>query len=236
LADRFLGYLEHSLIRAAATAAVCVLVAVLVTSATRFGRARLTEPAIRLATVGYAVPGPVVAIGVLLAVVAADDLLERLGGNLPGVVATGSLLTLVYALSVRFLAPGLNAVEAGLTQVPETMTATARSLGHRPVAVLRRVHLPLLRTSVITATVLVVVDTLKELPIVLLLRPFDFDTLSVWTYNLASESRYQQAALPALAIIAVALIPIGLLARQLRSAEPSEPILAPITEDPEPGR
>ena len=95
------------------------------------------------------------------------------------------------------------------------MTASARSLGLRPSAVVRRIPLPLGHTSVMTAAVLVGVDALKELPIVLLLRPVGFDTLSVWTYNLASESRFEQAALPAIAIIVVAIVPVAILSRRL---------------------
>ena len=215
LLDRFLEFLQHSLVLAGVTAALCVVVALLVTNATRFGSRRLTALAARISTVGYAVPGPVVAIGVLLTLVAVDDLLEGIGLGLPGLVATGSFLGLAYAYTVRFLAPGMNAVEAGLQQVPEETTATARSLGSRPLRVATRIHLPLARTSIATAAVLVAVDALKELPIVLLLRPFGFDTLSVWTYNLASESRFEQAALPALAIIAAALVPVALLSRRL---------------------
>ena len=112
-------------------------------------------------------------------------------------------------------APGLNAVESGLQQVPDEVTASARSLGATPLRTAGRVHLPLSRASIATAVVLVGVDALKELPIVLLLRPFGFDTLPVWVYNLASESRFQQAALPALSIIGVALVPVVLLSRRL---------------------
>lgn len=215
LTERFLEFLQNSLVLASVTAIVCVVVALAVTNASRLGNRRYTGTAARLTAVGYAVPGPVVAIGVLLALVALDDGLEQIGLDLPGVVATGSFVGLAYAYSVRFLAPGLNAVEAGLGQVPEEMTASARSLGRRPLAVATRIHMPLARTSILTAAVLVAVDSLKELPIVLLLRPFGFDTLSVWTFNLASESRFEQAALPALAIIVAALVPVGLLSRQL---------------------
>ena len=222
LFSRFLGYLQHSLLLAGVTAIVCTAIAVVVTNASRFGQPRITRLAARLTAVGYAVPGPVVAIGVLLMLVAVDGLLGHLGTGLPGVIATGSFLGLAYAYVVRFLAPGLNATEAGLGQVSEEVTISARSLGARPMEIVRSVHLPLSRTSIVTALVLVAVDALKELPIVLLLRPFGFDTLSVWTYLLASESRYEQAALPALAIIVVSLVPVGLLSRQLRMSSAPE--------------
>lgn len=219
LLDRFVGFLGNSLLLGAMTAAICVAVALAVTNAARFGNRRSVGMAARLTAVGYAVPGPVVAIGVLLALVALDNALEAIGLDLPGVVATGSFVGLCYAYAVRFLAPGLNAIEAGLGQIPEEMTASARSLGRRPLAVAALIHTPLARTSILTATVLVAIDALKELPIVLLLRPFGFDTLSVWTFNLASESRFQQAALPALAIIVFALIPVAVLSRRLARDE-----------------
>jgi iron(III) transport system permease protein len=237
LLGRFIEFLGNSTVLALLTAAVGVAVAVLLANASRFSRSPVTGVATRLTAVGYAVPGPVVAIGVVLALVALDDGLERIGLGLPGVVATGSFIGLVYAYSIRFLAPGLQAVEAGLVQVPEEMTASARSLGHRPSAIVGRIHLPLGRTSVATAAVLVGVDALKELPIVLLLRPLGFDTLSVWTYNLASESRFEQAALPALAIIAVAIVPVALLSRRLAgstkpTAERGHPTQGDTTDSP----
>lgn len=215
LVDEFPEYLFNSLQLVAITIVVCVGFAILIVNAQRFGRPRLARAATRAASIGYAVPGPVVGIGVLLAVVALDDVLESIGLNLPGAVATGSLLVLAYAYAVRFLAPGLAAVEPGIAQVPEEMTASARTLGATPSQTMRRIHLPLSKASILSAAILVGVDALKELPIVLLLRPFGFDTLPVWVYNLASESRFQQAALPALSIIAVALIPVALLSRQL---------------------
>lgn len=213
--DRFQEFFTNSVILAALTATVCIVAALLVTSAQRFRPGPVTSVSARATAIGYAVPGPVVAIGVVLALVALDDFLERFGSGLPGVVATGSLIGLVYAYSVRFLAPGLNTIESGLAQVPEAVTSSARSLGARPSVVAARIHLPLSRASILTAIVLVTVDAVKELPIAFLLRPIGFDTLSVWTYNLASESRFEQAALPALTIIVVALVPVALLSRQL---------------------
>ena len=215
LLDEYPGYLWHSIQLVLFTVAICVVVAVTVANARRFGGRRVTRFASRAIAVGYAVPGPVVGIGVLLAVVALDRGLGSIGLGLPGFVATGSLVVLVYAYTVRFLAPGLSAVESGVGQVPEEMTASARTLGAAPLRTARRVHVPLAKASLFSAAVLVGVDALKELPIVLLLRPFGFDTLPVWVYNLASESRYQQAALPALSIIVVALVPVLLLSRRL---------------------
>ncbi|MEM9464336.1 MAG: iron ABC transporter permease [Actinomycetota bacterium] len=213
--ERFLDFLVNSVQLAILTGAVCVLAAIFLANGSRFVQGRAIGVSARLTAVGYAVPGPVVAMGVVLALVALDDVLEGIGLGLPGVVATGSLIGLVYAYSIRFLAPGLNAIESGMVQVPQEVTASARSLGARPLEVVRRIHNPLARTSILTGAVLVAVDSLKELPIALLLRPVGYNTLPIWTFNLATESRFEQAALPALAIIVVAMVPVALLSRQL---------------------
>lgn len=215
LLEQYPEYLWNSIRLALITVVICTLVAIVLTNAERFGRPRLTRVAARASAIGYAVPGPVVGIGVLLTVVALDAALETVGLDLPGAVTTGSIVVLVYAYVVRFLAPGIAAVESGIGQVPEEMTASSRTLGASPTATMRRVHVPLAKASLATAAILVGVDALKELPIVLLLRPFGFDTLPIWVYNLASESRFQQAALPALSIVVVALIPVYVLSRQL---------------------
>lgn len=222
LLERFAEFLGNSVILAALTCVVAITLAVILTNAARFSASRVNRLAARVTAFGYAVPGPVVAIAVVLFLVGLDNALETVNLGLPGTVATGSLIGLVYALTVRFLAPGLTALEAGIGQVPEEVTAAARTLGARPRTIAGKIHLPLARTSLITGVVLVAVDVLKELPIVLLLRPIGFDTLSVWTFSLATESRFEQAAIPALAIVLVALIPVGILSRQLvRSEEAS---------------
>jgi iron(III) transport system permease protein len=215
MVSRYVEFLGHSLVLTSVTVAICVTVAIIVANARRFSQARVVGYANRVSIVGYAVPGPVVAMGVVLALVAVDDFLERGGLGLPGFAATGSFIALAYAYSIRFLAPACVAVESGLTQVPVEVTASARSLGAPPRSVLCRIHLPLTGTSVLAAAVLVGVDALKELPIAYLLRPVGFDTLPVWVYDLASESRFEQAALPALTIIAVALVPVAILSRHL---------------------
>jgi iron(III) transport system permease protein len=215
LTDEYPSYLRHSVVLTVCTVAICLLVSVFVVNGLRFSPGRIAAVAKRLSTIGYAVPGVVVAMGVIITLVTVDGALGWFGRGLPGTVATGSFLALVYAYGVRFLAPSLTSVESGLDQVPADLTASARSLGARPATVLGRIHLPLSKGALLTAAILVGVDALKELPIALLLRPIGFDTLPVWTYNLASESRFQQAALPALTIIGVALIPVALLSRGL---------------------
>ncbi|HET7329049.1 MAG TPA: iron ABC transporter permease [Nocardioidaceae bacterium] len=220
LDPRYLGYLGNSLLVATAAAVCCAVLGVIIASATRLSADRTTRGFARMATIGYAVPGPVVAVGVLLLAAAADAVLDALG--LPGgaVLVTGTVGALIYAYVVRFLALGYNSIDASLEKLPPSLTAAALTLGARPRAVVRRVHLPLVRSGVGVALVLVAVDALKELPVVLLLRPFGFETLAVWVFQLASESRWEQAGLPALTIVAVAVLPVVLLFR--RTLEPKE--------------
>jgi iron(III) transport system permease protein len=214
--SRFAEFLGNSLTLTGVTVGVCLVIGLLGANARRFSANRVVGVANRISIIGYAVPGPVVAMGVVLALVGLDDLLEGAGAaGLPGFAATGSFIALAYAYSIRFLAPGMTTIESGTDQVSTEVTASAQSLGARPRAVLRRIHLPLARTSIFAAAVLVGVDALKELPIAYLLRPVGFDTLPVWVYDLASESRFEQAALPALTIIAVALVPVAMLSRHL---------------------
>ncbi|MDX1621133.1 MAG: iron ABC transporter permease [Nitriliruptorales bacterium] len=220
---RYLGYLGNSSFLAAIAAVVAVTLAAVVANGTRFSTDRSTRIGARLSTVGYAVPGPVVAIGVLLVLAAVDRGFEMLGIAAPGLLVTGSIVGLVYAYAVRFLALGVHSVDASLEKVPADLTASARTLGARPRKVMWRVHLPLTRSGLAVALLLVAVEALKELPIVLLLRPFGFDTLSVWVWQLASDSRWEAAALPALTIIAVSLIPVALLFRRLVGEEAEAP-------------
>ena len=224
MTDAYREFLGNSVLLMAVTTGICVLVAATITNARRFGNARVVGIANRLGAVGYAVPGPVIGMGVVIAIVALDDALESIGLGLPGAVATGSLIALVYAYSIRFLAPATAAVESGLAQVPDELTSSARSLGAPPTRVLGRIHLPLSRASLLTAGLLVAVDALKELPLAYLLRPIGFDTLPVWVYNLASEDRFRQAALPALTIIVVATIPVAMLSRHLDKPNSTTPL------------
>jgi iron(III) transport system permease protein len=222
LDGRYLGYLSNSLTVGLTAAFSCAAAGFLVAHGVRMAGGRLTGTAAQLTSVGYAIPGVVVAIGVLIAFAWLDDALEALGvpGG-TGLLATGSVLGIVCAYFVRFLALGYQSVDASFAKVSPAMTDSALSLGASPARVMAGVHLPLVRAGLGTALVLVTIDALKELPIVLLLRPFGFDTLSVWTYQLAAESRWESAALPALSIVAVAAIPVlALVGRGQRDREP----------------
>lgn len=218
---RFVDYLVNSLVVAAIVSVTCVLLAVVIGHALRLGGGPVVRSAAQLTTFGYAVPGAVVGIGVLIAFARLDELLEGLGvpGG-TGLLVTGSVLGILYAYAVRFLAPAYQAVDASFSKISPNMTLSALSLGARPLRILARVHLPLVRPGVAVALVLVLIDAVKELPIVLLLRPFGFTTVSVWVYELARENFWEKAALPALVIVAVAVVPVFILFRQVRQVDP----------------
>jgi iron(III) transport system permease protein len=168
---------------------------------------------------GYAVPGAVIAVGVLIPVTRLDHALaagvRALTGTSPGLLLTGSIAALVYAYLVRFFAVALHAVEAGLTKITPSMDSAARSLGLGPSETLALVHVPLLWRSALSAALLVLVDVMKELPATFVMRPFNFDTLAVQAYNLASDERLAEAATPALTIVAVGLVPLIVFSRMM---------------------
>lgn len=215
---RFLDLARNSFVLASLTAVLAALLALLLAYAAR-NRAWLPRLASRLVGLGYAVPGSVIAVGVLIPVTRLDQQLalwwQQWSGVNPGLILTGGIAALIYAYLARFLSIALQTMEAGFAQVTPSMEAAARSLGCGPGQTLRRVHLPLLRGSLLTATLLVFVDVMKELPATLVMRPFNFDTLATQTYTLAADERLAEASTAALAIVAVGLLPIILLARQI---------------------
>ena len=217
---RFGEYLANSLAVGAIAAGGCVLLSLLMSHAVRLGGGRVVRSAAQVTTFGYAVPGAVVGIGVLLAFSWLDEALESLGvpGG-TGLLVTGSVAGILYAYLVRFLAPAYQAVDASFAKVQPSMTLSAMSLGASPARILRSVHFPLVRPGVAVAMVLVAIDAVKELPIVLLLRPFGFTTVSVWVYQLAGENFWEKAAMPALVIVAAAVVPVFFLFRQVRAAD-----------------
>jgi iron(III) transport system permease protein len=215
---RFLILARNSFTLAALTAGLAALLALLLGFAARDGH-KLPRLASRIVGLGYAVPGSVIAVGVLIPVTRLDHWLaglwQHMTGINPGLILTGGIAALVYAYLARFLAIALQTVEAGLGRITPSMEAAARSLGSGPAETLRRVHLPLMRGSLLTAALLVFVDVMKELPATLVMRPFNFDTLATQTFTLAADERLAEASSAALAIVAVGLLPIILLARQI---------------------
>ncbi len=216
---RFIKLAINSFGIAAITALIAVSVALLLAYVARSSGQRIQVWLNRLVGLGYAVPGTVIAVGVLIPLVALDhflvDSISAIFGFKTGLLLTGGFLVLIYAYLIRFLAVALQSVEAGLSKITPSMDDAARSLGSTPFEVLREVHLPLLRTSLITAGLLVFVDVMKELPATLVMRPFNFDTLAVQTYNLAMDERLAEASTAALVIVAVGLIPLIMASRAI---------------------
>lgn len=176
--------------------------------------AALLRPAARVLSLGYAVPGAVIAVGILLP---AGWLQAQFPNAGVSALVTGTAFGLVYAYLVRFSAVALQSVEAGYARVPPAVDETARMLGSGALRLFLQLHLPLLKRSALAATLLVFVDVMKELPATLVLRPFGSDTLAVVAYNFARDERLAEAALPSLAIVAVGLIPVVMLSRALRA-------------------
>ncbi len=216
---RVLGQIANSVSVAGVTAAAAVGVAVLMAYAARLAHRPLVVRATRASALGYAIPGAVIAVGILVPLGRLDNLLagwiQSAFGIDVGLLFTGTIVALVYAYLVRFLAVALQTVEAGLAQVTPSMEDAARSLGAGPLATLGRVHAPLLASSLATAALLVFVDTVKELPATFALRPFNFDTLAVAAYNFTKDERLAEAAVPSLVIVAVGLLPVLFVSRRL---------------------
>jgi iron(III) transport system permease protein len=217
-AARLLPLVVNSFTVSGITALIAVALAVMLAYAARLSKSRVAAAANRVAALGYAVPGAVIAVGVLVPLTRLDnwlaDGLESLTGAKAGLLLTGTIAALVYACVVRFLAVALQTTEAGLARITPSMEDAARSLGASPVATLARVHAPLIAPSLATAVLLVFVDVMKELPATFALRPFNFDTLAIEAYHLAKDERLAEAAVPSLVIVAVGLVPLALVARR----------------------
>lgn len=218
--ERFLQLARNSFTLAALTAILAVVLAVLLAYSARLTRGAWGAALNRVVGLGYAVPGSVIAVGVLIPVTRLDNWLAgwitQISGYNPGLLLTGGIAALIYAYLVRFLAVALQTVEASLGKITTNMDDAARSLGLGRGETLRRVHVPLLRGSLSTAGLLVFVDVMKELPATLVMRPFNFDTLATQTYTLASDERLAEASTAAIIIVAVGIIPVFAISRQLR--------------------
>lgn len=207
----------NSLAVSGLAAGTAVILGVVLAHGLRLHSTKPARAAVRLATMGYAVPGAVIAIGILTPLSAFDHAINRFSegwvGLTPGLVLTGSVAGLIYGYVVRFLMIAYNSVEASLGKVTPHITMAARTLGATPRELLWRIHLPLIAPGLLAGATLVFVDTMKELPITVMLRPFGYDTLAVWVWQMAAESLWAGAALPALTIVAVGTLPVILLMR-----------------------
>jgi iron(III) transport system permease protein len=196
---------------------VTLAAALVVVYALRLRPGPLAATSERIATLGYAIPGTVLGIGLLAPLGAADDALARLiegiTGTVPGLLLLGTSITLVYAYGLRFLAVAAGGLEAGFGRISPSLDQAGRTLGSTAGGVLRRIHLPLLRPALAAAALLVFVDCMKELPATLLLRPLNVDTLATHLYAEAVRGTYEDGAIAALLIILAGLAPVILLSR-----------------------
>lgn len=216
---RFFSLAGNSFALASVTALIGVVLAVLLAYANRLGRVPLTAFLNRLVGLGYAVPGTVIAVGVLIPVTRLDnwlaDAVRTLTGTSPGLLLTGGMAALVFAYLTRFLSVAVHSVDTGLGRITLSMDEAARNLGAGVWKTLRRVHVPMLRGSLLTAGLMLFVDVMKELPATLVMRPFNLDTLATQTFNLAADERLAEASTAALTIVVVGLVPVILLSAQI---------------------
>ena len=205
-------------------AIIVVTLAIILSYAKRTKPIKPVRTVIAMAGFGYALPGTIIAIGVLIPLAWADHsliaLFENFGWDNPGLILSGSLVALLFAYTVRFLAVALGSVQSGLEKIKPSLDHAGRSMGHSPLAILRKIHVPLMRTSILTAVLIVFVDVLKELPATLILRPFNFNTMAVRAYELASDERLVDAAPASIMIVLVGLIPVLMLHASISRRRP----------------
>ncbi|MBU2532045.1 MAG: ABC transporter permease subunit, partial [Alphaproteobacteria bacterium] len=215
----FLSALYHSLLLAGISAVVCVAVGLLLAYAQRISPSPAVRSAVRFSSLGYAIPGTVLGLGLLIPLAGLDNHLSALTidwfGFSTGQLFAGTVFTIVLAYTIRYLAVSLGAIEAGFHRISPNLDAAARTQGDTPWSILHRVHIPILLPALGAAALMVFVDAMKELPATLLLRPFNFETLATQVYNAASIARFETASLSALAILVAGLIPILVLHRAM---------------------
>ncbi len=218
----FLRIASNSFLLSAIAALLCCLIGLLLAYSKRLHQSKVLLTAVRSAGLGYAMPGAVLAIGVIIPFATFDNSLDTFMrqqfGFSTGLLLSGTAFAIVFAYVVRFLTVATGSIESSLAKVTPTMDMAARSLGLNSLQTLRRVHLPLIRGGLLTGALVVFVDCMKELPATLILRPFNFDTLATQVYQYASDEMIEQSALSALLIVVVGLIPVILLSRSITAS------------------
>ena len=214
----------NSLLLAFITSMLAVGIALFMAYSNRNNQLLLNKIMVRLVSMGYAIPGTVIAVGVLIPFAWFDNSLDNFliqNFNISsGLLVSGTVFILVFAYLVRFLAVSINTVEAALVKIKPVMDEVAKTTGMRANNIIRSIHMPMMRGSLLTASLLVFVDVLKELPATLILRPFNFNTLAVRTYELANEELLAEAAVPALAIVIVGIIPVIIISNSISRSRP----------------
>ncbi|MFT7371252.1 MAG: iron(III) transport system permease protein [Octadecabacter sp.] len=221
---RYIHFITNSLTLAAVAAVITVAAAVLLGSLNRLRDSRSASAVLYIARIGYAVPGGVIAVGLIVPFATFDNALDAWMRTTfdvsTGLLFTGSIWLLIGAYMIRFLAAALGAYEGGIAVVSRNIDAASRVLGQNSIGTVRRVHVPILTPSLLTAALIVFVDVMKELPATLIMRPFNYDTLAVQAFRLASDERLNGAAVPSLLIGAIGLLPVILLCRQVATHKP----------------
>jgi len=217
--SRFIQFGLNTILVAVIAGFVALLVALILAYGTRLKPTWLTKSATKIGSMGYAIPGSVIAVGILIPFGWADNTLDswmrETFGISTGLILSGSIVALIFAYVVRFLAVAFNTVEASLGKITHNMDEAAQGMGFRYGKILRKIHIPMMSGSLFAAIMLVVVDVIKELPATLIVRPFNFDTLAVQVYRLASDERLAESSGAALAIVLVGLIPVFILSRSI---------------------
>jgi len=223
--SEFLNYALHSLTLATISGLLAVLIALIMAYGVRLNSNSLMRLSTRIAAMGYAIPGSVIAVGILIPIGrldnAIDALMKSTFGIATGLLFSGTIMALIYAYLVRFLAVSLGAVESSLNKIKPNLDEAARSLGYGATRTLIKVHTPMMWSGLLTAGMLTFVDVMKELSATLVIRPFNFDTLAIRVYNLASDERLSEAAAPALAIVTVGIIPVIFLSLKIAQSHRS---------------
>jgi iron(III) transport system permease protein len=220
--ESFFKLVLHTVLLGLSTAVIAVMLALFLVYGKRVLASKLVFASIRVVAIGYAIPGTIIAVGVIIPLAWFDNMLD--GYMLEhfdistGLLLSGTLFAVMFAYLVRFLAVSIQSVESGLVKIKLSMDEAARSLGRKPVDILFNVHFPLMKGSVLTALLIVFVDVLKELPATLILRPFNFNTLAVRAFELASDERLADSSTAALMIVVVGLLPVILLSKSIASS------------------
>lgn len=216
----------NSMLLAISASLIAVTIALLLAYGKRLHKTAIIKASVSIASLGYAVPGTVIAVGVMVPFAFLDKAINTWMREsfdvTTGLIFSGTVFALLFAYTVRFLAVSVNAIDSGLGKIKPTMDDAGRSMGLSPLAVLRQIHMPLMRGTVLTALLLVFVDVLKELPATLILRPFNFNTLAVRAHELAADERLVDAAAPALMIVLVGILPVILLSKAISHSRSGE--------------
>jgi iron(III) transport system permease protein len=216
--QRYLGFLWHSLMLSGLAALLICTISILMIYSARRHPDMVARVAVRIATIGYALPGVVLAVGIYVPLAWVDNWFSQMAMQLfsieTGFLFQGTLIVMLIAYMTRFMAVGYNPIDSAMQRVTLSIDEASMGLGVSGWSMLKKIHLPILKGGIFTAVTLVFVDVMKEMPITLMTRPFGWDTLSVRIFEMTSEGEWEQAALPAVALVLTGLIPIAMLTRQ----------------------